>query len=198
MSIRVFSGIGGAKLNELVQVGRVEAQGSIMAMVQNLSSAGNAVVAFFKEVTGTQVHPATDTPVASEDTGYDGDTSEDTFTGQSLNNVPIVPGTVVVTPATTGGILHDGGDGFMYNATGVESGTVNYFTGALNLHYATADIPNGQLNAAYKYQDDVLVHGGRKVFSFNNNSPDDALVIKAAADTKTGAEIKTESAATWM
>lgn len=85
MSVRVFEDQGAAELNKAVQVGRVESIGPVTVIVSNLANADdgvspNLVVSFENEQTEAQIFADTDTAVADEDTGYDGDTSTLVFT----------------------------------------------------------------------------------------------------------------------
>ena len=205
MSIRVSEDVGAAKLNNSLKCGRVESVGPIAVVVMNQSDVANAVVSFAHERTGVAVYSDKDTAVVAENTGYTGNAVLLNFTGQSLNTPPIVPRSVVVTPATAGLVAYDGGDGFMYVdvvvgpvTTKTLAGKINYFTGALVLNYPVGHAPNGQLNADYHFQDEALIHGGQRNFGIATGLPDDALVIYAAADHKLGARIKVESAASWM
>lgn len=202
MSIRVSEDVGAGKLNIALKVGRIESVGPIAAVVANLSTLGNVVVGFFKEKAGTLVKSDKDTTRTGEDTGYDGDTSDLTFSGQVLNNLPIVPGSVTVVPEAGGTSVNcsdTAKDGNLYDSSGALCGRINYFTGALTLSYPAGKAPNtGNILANYVSQNSVLVKGGQKNFSIASGLPDDALVVYAAADHKDGARVKLEGAATWM
>lgn len=199
MSIRVYEDVGAAKLNNSQKVGRVESVGPITVVMGNLSALANCVVSFRKEKTGAPVYSDKDTAVPVEATGYTGNAVTLNFTGQSLNNTPVIPRSVVITPATSGPVLHDGGDGFMYMPDNVtKAGTINYFTGELVLNYPTGQAPDGVLNAAYAHQNEALVHGGQKNYGIASGLPDEAVAIYAACDHKDGARVKVESAATWV
>lgn len=198
MSIRVSEDVGAAELNSAQLIGRVESKGPAVITVKNQSDTSNVVVSFQRETAGTLVNSDKETDVASEASGYTGDGSTLTFTGQALNNVPIIPGSVTLTPATSGPVLTDDyGDGILYTAAGVEAGSINYFTGALELSYPTGSAPDGAISAAYTYQDAVLVHGGQRNFEISSFDPDDALEVYAAADNAAGALVKVDAAATW-
>lgn len=199
MSIRVFEDVGAAKLNQSLKCGRVESIGPMVISVINQSDVANLVLTFMKERTSTAVYSDKDTNVSSEDTAYDGNDSTRDFTGQALNHLPILPRSVTIDDATNHKILRDTyGDGTLYLvATGQAAGTINYFTGALDLHYPAGQAPNGQINASYHYQDAALVHGGQKNFVIASGLPDDALTVYAACDNKAGARVKVESAASW-
>jgi len=198
MSIRVFEDVGAAKKNSSLKIGRVESVGPVAVVAANLSAASNVVVSFARERTGTPIYSDKDTVATAEDTGYTGNLALIDFTGEALNNKPIVPRSVVVTPATAGIVLHDGGDGYMYTPLGVQAGTIDYFTGAIDLHYPVGSAPNGKLNATYYYQDEALVAGGQRNYGIVAGLIDEPLAIYVACDNKAGARVKVESAATWI
>lgn len=199
MSIRIYEDIGAAKLNNSQKIGRVESVGPITVVVANLSTLANCVVSFLKEKAGTPVYSDKDTNVPVEASGYTGNGATLVFNGQSLNNVPIIPRSLVLTPVTSGPVLKDlYGDGFVYMPNGTtKAGTINYFTGSLTLNYPAGSPPDGVVNAAYRYQNSALVRGGQKNFGIVSGLPDEALAIYAACDHKDGARVKVESAATW-
>jgi len=208
MSIRIFEDVGAGKLNQAQKVGRVESVGPITVVVMCLSAVANVIMSFVREKSGLAVLSDRDTAVSAEDTGYLGNGTDLVFSGQVLNHLPILPRTIVLTPATSGPVLRDvQGDGYLYLPDGVtKSGQVNYFTGALELQYPsgtgpgfpTGYAPDGIISADYAYQDALLVHGGQRNYSIVSNGADDAVVIYATADDKEGARVKVESAATWM
>lgn len=209
MSVRVFEGQGAAELNKAVQVGRVESIGPATIIVSNLPNADdnvnpNLVVSFENEQTEAQIFADTDTAVADEDTGYDGDTSTLVFTGQSLNNTPIIPKSVTVKP-TAGGdsvnLIDRDGDGNLYTVDNDEdlAGTIDYFTGALELSFPAGKAPNTtDIDADYSYQDEALVAGGRKNYQIANSLPDESIKVFAATDQATGAKVRTEMVGTWL
>jgi len=118
----------------------------------------------------TLVALAEETAVADEDTGYDGDTSELNFTGEALDNTPIVPGSVTVKPTAGGDSVNAtdrDSDGKLYTSDDDEDecGTIDYATGDLTLYYPSGKAPNtGDIDADYQYS--VLsVVGGKKTYS---------------------------------
>lgn len=95
--------------------------------------------------------------ISGESTGYTGDGSDLSFTGQALDKLPVSPGTVVVKP-TAGGTSVDArdtyGDGVLWSveAVPVQCGTINYTTGALALQYPTGKAPaTGAITADYRW-----------------------------------------------
>lgn len=204
MSVRIFEDQGAAELNKANQVGRVESIGPVTVVVQNLDENANVVISCDNEQTGTQVLTDKDTAVADEDTVYNGDTSTLVFSGEALDNVPILPKSVVVKPTAGGDSVNlsdRDGDGNLYTVDDDEdfAGTVDYFTGALELSFPTGKAPNtGDIDADYAYQDEPLVPRGRKNFQIGNSLPDEAVRVFAAADDAGGALVKSESVGTWL
>lgn len=204
MSVRIFEDQGAAELNKANQVGRVESIGPITVVVNNLSDAANLVVGFDNEQTEAQIFSDKDTAVADEDTGYDGDTSELEFTGEALDNTPIIPGSVTVKPATGGdsvNLIDRDKDGNLYTVDDDEdlAGTIDYFSGALELSFPTGKAPNtGDIDADYAYQDEVTVGRGRKNFQIGNSLPDENVRVYAATDDAAGAPVKVEAVGTWL
>lgn len=202
MSVRVFEDQGGAELNKAIQVGRVESSGPAVFQVRNLDDDANVVVSFENESTGLQVYSDKDTAVSDEDTAYNGDTATLAFSGQSLNNTPIVPGSVTVKPATGGttvNLTDTDGDGNLYTVDDDAefAGTINYFTGALRLAFPTGKAPNtGDIDCDYYYQDAVIVPLGKRVFTISNSLPDEAIKVYAACSNSGGAAVRTESVGT--
>lgn len=204
MSVRIFEDQGAAELNKANQVGRVESIGPVTVVVNNLDDAANCVVSFDNEQTGEQVLSDRDTPVADEDTAYVGDTSETDFSGEALDNTPILPKSVVVKP-TAGGdsvnLTDRDGDGNLYTVDDDEdlAGTIDYFTGALTLSFPAGKEPNtGAIDADYAYQDEPLVPRGRRNYQIGNSLPDEAIRVYAASDAAAGAPVKTEAVGTWL
>lgn len=204
MSVRVFEDQGAAELNKAGQVGRVESIGPVTMVVTNLDDQANLVVSFDNEQTGAAVYSDKDTEVADEDTAYDGDTSETDFTGESLDNTPVIPKSLVVKPTAGGSsvnLIDRDGDGKLYTDDEDQdlAGTVDYFTGALELSFPVGKEPNtGDIDADYYYQDEALVPKGRKNFQIGNSLPDENIRAFAAADEKTGAPVKVEAVGTWL
>lgn len=204
MSVRIFEDQGAAELNKANQVGRVESIGPVTVVVNNLDDDANLVVSFDNEQTGDQILSDRDTAVADEDTSYDGDTSQLVFTGASLGNTPILPRSVLVKPepgVDSVNLIDRDGDGNLYTVDDDEdfAGTVNYFTGALELSFPTGKAPNtGDILADYAYQDELLVPRGRRNYQIGNSLPDEAVRVYAATDAAAGASVKTESVGTWL
>lgn len=204
MSVRIFEDQGAAELNKAVKVGRVESVGPITVVAQNLSELHNVVLSFENETTASQVFSDKDTAVADEDTVYDGDTSDLVFTGEDLDNTPIIPGSVTVKP-TAGvdsvNLVDRDGDGRLYTVDVDEdfAGTIDYFTGALELSFPAGKAPNtGDIDADYSYQDEATTPRGRRNFQILNSLPEEALVVKAACDDAAGAGVKVEAVGTWL
>lgn len=199
MTARIFEDQGAGALNQATVVGRVQSTGPLTVLAQNLSEEGNAVLSFSNQRTGLSVLSDKDTAVSAEDTGYDGDTTETSFTGQTLNNLPVVPGSVVVVPTAGGDSvnLYDrDGDGQLYTVDDDEdfAGTVNYFTGALVLNFPVGKEPNtGDIDCNYAAQDAALVPGGIQSYGIANVPHEDTIVVKAASSTKGGVKVKLDS-----
>lgn len=136
-------------------------------------------------VAGRAESSVTSTAVAAEATGYTGNGATLAFTGQALNNTPIVPKSVRLTPATSGVDLIDGGDGKFYtdDTDADEAGTIDYFTGDIILAYPAGKAPDGAIAGDYSYEDAVLTSGGRKTYSFNSLSPQETIVVGGACNT---------------
>ena len=184
----VQQGFGAALENEAAQVMEIsEAYGPITIVVRNLD-ARDVVLSVSRKTTSALVALAQDTAVTNEDTGYDGDASTLVFTGQALNNVPIVPGSVTIAPTAGGNTVNATdlyGDGKLYTSD-VDldfCGTIDYFTGALELSYPTGKDPAAtNILANYTYSEKTLA-SGIKTYQVNNLSPKDfeSLIVKAAA-----------------
>ena len=194
----VFQGQGVALNNgvgEIVKAG--ESLGPVTFAVHNDGDV-DVCVQITKQSDSSVVAADTDTAVTDEDTGYDGDASTLVFSGEALNNVPIVPGTVTVKPTAGGNTVNAtdrDGDGNLYTDDNDEDfcGTVDYFSGALELSYPTGKDPNTtNILADYTYQDAVVVPGGAKSYYVGSNPPAETLILKAAADGGT-AKIKCDA-----
>lgn len=200
MSASKGEGHGAAKKNELVELGRFDSQGPIDVIVRNLSTTGDAVVKIEKKSDSSMLVTNKDTAVTAEGSGYVGNGVTTAFTGQSINNVPVVPGSITVNDAGGSYDLVDGGDGIMYTDDTDEdvAGTVDYFTGAIVLAYPAGKEPSGgAMTFDYYYQDSVLTKGGQKTFHVNNVQQDEELVVKAASDVEGGTELRCEMISTW-
>lgn len=184
----LFKGFGAAldnQANEIMQVG--DALGPVTLVVVNTGAYPVAIQAS-KLSDDALVATDDETAVADEDTGYDGDTSTVAFTGQALNNYPITPGSVTITPITGGDTVNavdSDGDGLLYtdDEDGDLCGSIDYFDGSLVLNYPAGKAPNtGNITADYTYQSGtVAANGGVKTFRVGSNPPAETIVIKAAA-----------------
>lgn len=93
------------------------------------------------------------------------------------------------------------GDGNLYTVDNDEDlgGTIDYFTGALELSFPAGKAPNTtDIDADYSYQDEALVAGGRKNYQISNSLPDESVKVFAATDQATGAQVRTEMVGTWL
>jgi len=201
MSSRIYEDQGAAEQNKAGQVGRVETLGPATVSVLSQDDDANLVISFDNEVTKKQLFSNRDTKRTAEATGYTGNGATTTFTGQALNELPAIPKSLTLTPATSGPDLFDrDGDGNLYTSDVDEdfAGTVDYFTGAMELEYPAGKEPDGAITADYWDQDEAMVPRGRRNFDITTASPEQAFRVFAAADEKTGSPVKTESAATWI
>jgi hypothetical protein len=183
-------GFGAALKNAAAEILRVtDAKGPITIVANQVDSAGDEIVlSVSKKSDGSLVALDEDTAVTDEDTGYDGDTTTLDFSGEDLNNVPIVPGSVTITP-TAGGNTVDAtdrdGDGKLYtdDTDEDECGSIDYFTGALVLAYPSGKAPNTtNITADYTYSEKT-VKLGQKNYHVGNLVPGsdyESLIIKAA------------------
>lgn len=182
-------GQGAALENAANEILRVQdAQGPLTIIVKHIDSDGDEVaLSVSRQSDSAIVALDEDTAVANEDTAYDGNTSTLAFSGESLDNTPIVPGTVVIEPTAGGDTVNAtdrDGDGILYTDDNDEDacGTINYFTGALVLDYPTGKAPNTtNIVADYTYSVSTEVLGQRN-FYIANLSPvnNESLIIKAA------------------
>lgn len=203
MSVQVYQDQGAAKLNEAVEVGRLKSIGPVELVMSSLSSEGEAIV-FAEDGDGAHISNDDETAVADEDTLYDGDTATLVFTGEVLNNLPVIPGTLTVQP-TAGGDSVDAtdrdGDGNLYTSDVDEDfcGTVDYFTGALELSYPTGKAPNTtNILADYTYGSSTIKPLGKKNFTIPNVGRDTEVVVKSASNLSTGTSIRMEGVSTWQ
>jgi len=137
-----------------------------------------------------------DTLVTAEETGYTGDGATKAFTGQSLNNVPVVPFTVEVSyldnEDDTITLYDKYGDGDLYQQGATYTseaavGTINYLTGAVVLALATGSVPKNleKIYARYLYTVQVGsadMAGVKKVYTFRAISTTPELEIRFVAD----------------
>lgn len=164
---------------------RVQGYAPIGVVLQN-QDAVECVLGAYKissaGVAGRATLADVDTQRTAEATGYTGNSVTLSFSGQDLNNLPIVPKSVTVYAAVSALTLEDGGDGILYtvDADRNAAGTINYFTGALVLTYPTGKAPNGALSANYKSSDATLKASARKAYSFSSLAPGEVLVLGLA------------------
>lgn len=196
----VHDGFGAAPKGAAATILEVsETPGGPVTLAVHNQDAGSVVLAATRKSDGAVVVLEQDTQVADEDTVYNGDTSTLVFSGQSLTNTPIVPGTVVVKPlaggTTVNGTDRDG-DGRLYTSDVDEDfmGTVDYFTGALELSYPAGKAPNtGDIDADYNYGVAVGDYG-KKTFGVQNlqaGGSFETLVVKAASSL--GGRVRVEA-----
>lgn len=190
-------GHGVALQNEANEIMRIsEASGPITLVVRNLES-HTVVVSATKKSDGALKALSEETAVAAENTGYTGNTVTLAFTGQVLNHLPIVPGSVSIEP-TVGGNTVDAqdlnGDGKLYTDDVDQDycGTINYFTGALVLFYPAGKAPNtGAISADYQYSTLIAADGIVTLHVPNFTSADDeSLIIKAAGSSNSKVRIE--------
>jgi len=183
-------GYGAALKNEAAEILRItDAKGPITLVCKNVDENGDEVVlSCAKKSDGSLVALQEDTAVTDEDTGYDGNASTLDFTGQVLDNLPIVPGSLTVKPTAGGNSVNAvdrDGDGKLYTDDNDEDecGSIDYFTGALVLHFPTGKDPNTtNILADYTYSEKT-VKMGQKNYYIGNLVPGDnyeSLIIKAA------------------
>lgn len=178
-------GIGAALKNNNNEVMRIEdSLGPVTLVTKNMGDTNSVVVSAFKVSDGSRVALAGETAVTDEDTGYDGDTAELNFSGEALNNTPIVPGSVTITP-TAGGDSVDAvdtnGDGLLYtdDEDADLCGTINYATGDLVLSYPAGKAPNTtNITADYSYGKEVKPYG-ISTEQLQANPPSENYIIKA-------------------
>jgi len=182
--------------NEIVRV--TDAQGPLTIIVKHIDGDGDDVVLSVSRQSDSSIVALNeDTAVASEDTAYDGDTATLAFSGESLDNTPIVPGTVTIEPTAGGDSVNAtdrDGDGILYTDDNDEDacGTIDYFTGALVLDYPTGKAPNTtNILADYTYSEETAVLG-QKNYYISNLSPVnyESLVIKAASASNSRVHIE--------
>lgn len=165
-----------------------EAKGPITLAVHHVDEDGDEVVlSVSRKSDGRLVALAEDTAVSDEDTGYDGNASTLDFTGQSLDNLPIVPGSVTVKPTAGGNtvnLIDRDGDGQLYTDDADQdwAGTIDYFTGALVLHFPTGKDPNTtNILADYTYGVATQVLGQQNFqIPYLNPVDFETLIVKAA------------------
>lgn len=199
MSAR-YDGRGVALHNEASEILRVtEVSGPVALVVHNESEDNEVVLSCEDESDGSLVAMDEDTAVTAEDTGYDGDASTLAFSGESLDNVPIIPKSVTVKPTAGGNSVNAvdrDGDGVLYTDDDDEDecGSIDYFTGALVLNYPTGKDPAAtNITADYTYQDATTVPLGTKNLRIGSNPPSKNLVVKAASEAASGSIVSVDA-----
>lgn len=182
-------GYGAALKNEAAVILNIgEAKGPITLAVHHVDEDGDDVVlSVSRKSDGVLVALAEDTAVSDEDTTYDGNASTLDFSGASLGNTPIVPGSLTVKPTAGGNsvnLIDRDGDGNLYTDDNDQdwAGTIDYFTGALVLHFPTGKDPNTtNILADYTYGV-ATVKLGQQNFQIPYLNPVDfeTLIVKAA------------------
>lgn len=181
-----------ALANEGNEVFRIQGLPPIVVACENLGTAQAVVGCYIAGAAHGALLSSTATQVTAEDTGFDGDTTTPNFSGQTLNNKPIIPRSVTIKP-TAGGdtvnLIDRDGDGILYTDDNDEdaAGTVDYFTGALVLAFPTGKAPNTtNILADYKYENAVIAANGQKTFIFSSLNTQQTLVLTAACKKSAG------------
>lgn len=185
----LYNGFGAALKNAAAEVLRIgEAYGPIAIVIRNIDSP-ELVLSVTRKSDSKIVKLLQDTTTLAENTGYTGNASDLNFTGQALNNLPIVPGSVTVKPTAGGNSINCSdvdGDGKLYayiSSVKTQCGTIDYFTGALVLNYPTGKAPNtGAISADYNFSQKVKANG-IKTFQVPYLSPKnfETLIVKVAS-----------------
>ena len=186
---KLYQGLGVALngvANEIVRVS--EASGPMFVIVNNkglvnimpmvIRKSDSARVAFNDEVAVT----GDNTPA------YTGNAALIDFTTGLLATARfIVPGslTMVLAVAGTGSNARDYyGDGKLYTVDVDldECGTINYFTGAVDLHFPAGKVPGaGIITGSYSYFAHPVVPNGIVTYPVGILPPEDTYILKAAA-----------------
>jgi hypothetical protein len=195
----VYQGFGAALENEAATILKVgEAKGPITLAVHHVDEDGGQVVlSVTRKSDGSLVALEEDTAVTGEDTAYDGDASTLAFSGEALDNVPIVPGSVTVKPTAGGNSVNltdKDADGKLYTDDNDEdyAGTIDYFTGALVLFFPAGKDPAAtNITADYTYSEAVELLG-KKDFHVQYLSPinNEMLTVKAAGASNSRVRIE--------
>jgi hypothetical protein len=180
------------KANEICRIG--EALGPVTLVVDNRGD--NEVVLSVSRLSDGALIPLDDDVALTSQaigTGYTGNTTLLDFTGKAVTHKPIVPGSVTVTPTAGGTSVNStdkDGDGKLYAYyTGAYHlcGTVDYFTGAIDLHYPTGKAPNtGAITANYSYSSESVKPLAKVSKRINNLPPTATYLVKAAAKNGAG------------
>jgi len=196
----VHQGFGAALENAATEIMRIgEAKGPITLSVKHVDEDGGLlVVQVSRKSDGALVALAEETAVTDEDTAYDGDASELVFTGQALDNTPIVPGSVTIKPTAGGNtvnLVDTNADGILYtdDVDADVAGSVNYFTGDLELSFPSGKDPAAtNILADYSYGVGVNVLGTRnfQIQYFSAAVDFETLIVKAAAASSSRVRIE--------
>lgn len=187
--MKVNYGTFAALANSGSKVFDIQGLAPIVVIAESLKESGHdsavaLISAYLKGFHGG-VLSTNSTQVSDEDTAYNGNNATLLFTGEALDNTPILPRSVTVKPATGGNtvnLIDRDGDGILYTDDDDEdeAGSVDYFTGDINLSFPTGKAPNtGDIDCDYKHEDEALAVSGRKSFIFESLNPTDILVINA-------------------
>lgn len=192
----IYTTTKGLKANYSVDLMKVGGLGPIIAIAMQDGSEpdklgrANAVLAAWKidpetGIAGRALASTTTSAVTDEDTGYVGNAADLNFTGQALNNLPIVPRSVILHTDAVGNaeLCFDKGDGHFYTSDTDEDecGTIDYFTGAITLYFPAGKAPAvGAIDAAYLYESAVLRPYGRRTYIWPTLTPQDILVVAGA------------------
>lgn len=203
MSGLIHKATGAFLAQEATEIARIQGLPPVVVTLDNQSEVDLVVSAHTIDQAGTEgraILSTTATQRTTENTGYSGDTATLAFSGQTLNNLPVIPRSVSILP-TAGGDTVDAtdrdGDGNLYTSDVDEDlcGTIDYFTGAVTLDYPAGKAPNnGQISATYKSESAVCNQKGRKSFMFTSLAPGDTLVIEGACASVDSASVPAASA----
>jgi len=188
----LYNGFGAALKNAAAEVLRIgEAYGPIALVIRNIDDK-ELVLSVSRKSSGKLVLLQGDTAVTVHaiGTGYTGNTTDRDFTGQSLAHVPVIPGSVTVKPTAGGNSINSSdvdGDGKLYayiSSVKTLCGSVNYFTGLVDLHYPVGKAPNtGAITCDFSYSSGVVKSNGIKTFQVPYLSPKnfETLIVKVAS-----------------
>ena len=185
MSVANHDGRGAALANAAGEVLLVsEALGPVTLTSRN-EGVSPIVISVEDKATGKLIATDDETAVAAEDTVYDGNNSTLAFSGEALDNVPIIPKSVVIKPTSgneTVNLFDRDGDGKLYTADVDEdlAGTIDYATGDLVLNFPSGKSPNTtNILADYSHASAETVVGGITTTRVSNNPPLKDLSVKA-------------------
>lgn len=205
MTLRIYENHAAAELNKAVDAtvpggAGVQSIGPVQFELENQGSA-EVVLSARKLSDDSLVLTHRDTAQSAESTAYTGNGSTTDFTGQALNVLPVVPGSVVLIPATSGPDLIDKNrDGNLVtdDADNDLGGTIDYFTGVLELSYPVGKEPDGLISADYTSQDSTLKAKAKKVYLIDNVLQEETVVPAVACNDRAGSFVKINGVATWI